>query len=106
MGQPLTMPIGTVIRVMTLGDWLERGRHLAGMTPHRFTPPPDSVMNMLAARIGRAQMMLDLQQAAAPPGMSQGSIQELLRTVPVQGASALGAIQSLVSRLEVVCAVS
>ena len=73
MGQPIAVPTGTAIREMTLGDWLEHGRHLAGMTPHRFTLPPDSVMDMLAARIGRTQMVVDPQQAAVPPGMSQSS---------------------------------
>ena len=73
MGQPIAVPTGTAVREMTLGDWLERGRHLAGMTPHRFTLPPDSVMDMLAARIGRTQMVVDPQQAAVPPGMSQSS---------------------------------
>ena len=73
MGQPIAVPTGAAVREMTLADWLERGRHLAGMTPHRFTLPPDSVMDMLAARIGRTQMVVDPQQAAVAPGMSQSS---------------------------------
>ena len=51
MGQPLQVPVGTLVQEKSLEDWLQRGRDLAGATPHRFSLPLDSVLDLLAARI-------------------------------------------------------
>ncbi len=54
LGQPLALPAGMTVREYTIQDWLERGRKLAAETPHKFTLPPDSVMDALITRLGRA----------------------------------------------------